>query len=126
MEINKMYPIEKYNFVVYDKKNSDNTISKIVVALSTYCGKVIKGVAKCSSEDEFDIEKGKKLAAARCDFKVCQKRTKRAKMKHSNALNQLLKAEAYYYKMENYYKDSIKESLDSLQRLSELGKEYNK
>jgi hypothetical protein len=121
-----MYPIEKYNFVVYDKKNIDGTVSKNVVALSTYCGKVIKGIAKCSSGDEFDLEKGKKLAAARCDLKVCQKRAKRAKMKRIEALNQFSRAGDYYNKMENYYKDSLKESLDSLQRLSELEEAYSK
>ena len=49
-----------------------------VIAVSTYAKKTVRGVAKCSSADTFDEEKGKKLAAARCNLKVSQKRYDRA------------------------------------------------
>ena len=65
----KKFPFEKYKFVV--TKN-------MVVALSTYEGKCVRGVAKCDPVDTFDEEKGKKLAAARCNAKVCSKRLLRA------------------------------------------------
>ena len=45
-----------------------------VVAVSTYAGETVRGVAKCAPEDEFDLAKGKKLAAARCAKKVAKKR----------------------------------------------------
>lgn len=84
-----MYPIEKYQFKVYEKTNKDNSKSSVVVALSTYCGKVVKGVAKCMESDSFSLETGKKLAAARCDLKVCIKRKNRAMKKCMKLLSKL-------------------------------------
>jgi len=43
-------------------------------------GKPVRGVAKCAPNDEFDINKGKELAAARCNLKVAQKRVKKANL----------------------------------------------
>ena len=42
----------------------------VVVAVASYAGRTIRGVAKCSDQDEFDLETGKKLAAARCAMKI--------------------------------------------------------
>ena len=65
------YTNDKYTYFVADKQ-------KKVVAVSTYAGKIVRGVAKCDPRDEFSIETGKKLAAARCNLKVATKRAKRA------------------------------------------------
>lgn len=48
----------------------------IVVAVSSYGGEKVRGVAKCAPEDGFDLEKGKKLAIARCALKIAKKRVK--------------------------------------------------
>ena len=69
------YPIDKYQFYLARKINGD---PYRVVAVSTYEGRTVRGVAKCDPRDEFNIEKGKMLAAARCNAKVAQKRAKRA------------------------------------------------
>lgn len=47
-----------------------------VVAVASYAGKRVRGVAKCSDKDEFDLAKGKKLAAARCNLKIAKMREK--------------------------------------------------
>ena len=47
-----------------------------VVAVASYAGKRVRGVAKCSEMDEFDLEKGEKLAAARCNLKIAKMREK--------------------------------------------------
>lgn len=65
----KEYPLDKYRYVVVGNK---------VIAISTYACKTVKGVAKCDPVDNFDLEKGKKLAAARCNEKVAKLRLKRA------------------------------------------------
>ena len=65
-----------------DTKNSDGQTVKKVIAISTYAGKPVRGVAICSVHDEFDLEKGKKLAAARCNAKV-------AKLRYKNSSAQL-------------------------------------
>lgn len=50
-----------------------------VICVSHYAGKAVVGVAKCDVEnDSFDLEKGKKLAAARCDAKLMKKKLQRA------------------------------------------------
>lgn len=46
----------------------------IVVAVASYAGRTIRGVAKCNELDEFDFETGKELAAARCAVKIAKER----------------------------------------------------
>ena len=66
-----MFPIEKYKFIILEKDRK-------VIALSTYAGRTVRGVAVCAENDTFDVQKGKELAAARCALKVAQKRLNRA------------------------------------------------
>ena len=47
-----------------------------VYCMTFYAGKTVKGVAKRDPEDEFDLEAGKKLAKARCNYKLRQKQLK--------------------------------------------------
>ena len=63
----------EYKYKIDEKKRT-------IVAMSTFAGKVIAGVARCAPSDEFDIETGKKIAAARCSVKVAEKRMKRARL----------------------------------------------
>lgn len=53
-------------------------VNNMVVAVSSFAGKKVRGVAKCNPNDTFDIEKGKALAEARCAEKIAKKRLKRA------------------------------------------------
>ena len=115
-----MYPIEKYQFKVFEQKNEDGTKSSVVIALSTYAGKVVKGVAKCIATDPFDLEKGKQLAAARCDYKVCSKRLKRAKKKNEDARDLLEEALKYNRQMSRHYYDVFSEYSNSEDRLKKI------
>ena len=49
-----------------------------MICESTYAGRTVKGIAKCSPEDEFDYEYGCNLALARCDAKIAEKKIKNA------------------------------------------------
>lgn len=91
------YPIEKYKFYFAPNK---------VVAVSTYEGKIVRGVAKCDPRDEFDAELGKQLAAARCNQKIAQKRVKRASKQYDNAANALTKASKHMASMTDYFQDA--------------------
>ena len=104
--------MSKYKFYHYTNKLGQNT----VVAISSYCGRTVKGYAKCNPEDTFDLEKGKKLAAARCNFIIAQKRNKRAKQKYAEAATELNKLHRFADKMQNYYSDSTL-ALDEARRL---------
>lgn len=70
------YPIEKYKCAVKNSYVDAEGVAHgpVVYMISHYAGEVVKGSAKCSPEDEFDLEYGKRLAAARCNEKVVEKR----------------------------------------------------
>lgn len=60
-----------------------------VIALSSYAGRTVRGIAKCHPNDTFDVEYGKKLAAARCNEKIAIKRHKAAEKKYYKLAAQL-------------------------------------
>ena len=99
----KNYPIEKYQFKTYTDKPSG---TKVVVAISTYAGHIVRGVAKCSPEDKFDMTKGKELAAARCAKKIALRREVRAAKKLAEAKAALEAAEKKYDDMLIYSQDA--------------------
>ena len=80
---------------------------RTVIALSHYAGRTVRGVAKCSPEDEFDVEFGKKLAAARCDLKIAMKRRNRAAERYTNAMDVRQMAEANYMDCRDFYFDAF-------------------
>lgn len=52
-----------------------------IIAISSFAGRDVKGIAKCDPRDTYSEQKGLALAEARCDNKICNKRVKRAKVK---------------------------------------------
>lgn len=92
-----MYPLSKYKF--YRQGNK-------VIAVSTYAGRTVRGVAKCDESDSFDLEKGKQLAAARCAQKIAFKRFQRAEQKLDEAQSAVWDAEDYRDRMDSYYGDA--------------------
>ena len=100
------YDLSKYDYVEHEV----NGVTEIL-AISTYAGKTVKGKAKCDPRDKanYSIEKGKALAAARCNSKVSAKRVNRATRKVAEAKDQLADAKAYLEKMQNYLADSQKD-----------------
>lgn len=66
-----------------------------IIAISTYAGRTVRGIAKCHPNDKFDEEFGKKLAAARCNKKIADKRYARSlkKFHEVDALLRFFKAE---------------------------------
>lgn len=120
-----MYPLEKYNYLTYDQTNKDGTTSKVVVALSTYKGKVIKGVAKCSESDEYSFEYGKRLAAARCDAKICRKRCFDTVKKAGVISRKLDDLHHYYEKVSIKCIEDATESVKAEMRLNRIRQELN-
>lgn len=78
----------------------------IVVAVSSFAGKTVRGVAKCGPNDEFDVEKGKELARARCAKKIAEKRFKRAAKKYDEARQTLNEALNHFRNMERYFSEA--------------------
>lgn len=80
---------------------------KTVVAVSTYAGKTVRGVAKCDPADEFTLETGKKLAGARCNVKIAARRVKNAENKRAEAIAALEAAQKRVAEMNAYYDDAV-------------------
>lgn len=87
----------------YKYYNSDNK----VIAVSTFAGKPVRGVAKCNPNDTFSLEDGKALAEVRCDKKIATKRLKSAKAKLENALAVVKAARAFADNMIKYYDTAV-------------------
>ena len=97
------YPLEKYKYVKHERK--DGSIETI--AISTYAGKTVRGVAVCHPTDTYDEMTGKRLAAARCNAKIAEKRYRRACKQHVEAVEIFGLAEDYLNDMINYAADSF-------------------
>lgn len=109
-----MKNMRKVKYKIYTNANND------IIAVSTYAGKVVKGVAKCDPRDTFDFETGKKIAEARCAKKIADKREKRAREKYQKAQAQAAEAVKYLEKMENYLKDSCEEVAEAEDALEQI------
>lgn len=64
--------MSRYEYYVNDKKQE-------VYCVTKYENETVKGIAKCSPEDKFDLEKGKRLAKARCVKKLYNKKLNHAR-----------------------------------------------
>ena len=93
----KHFPIEGYHFYQHGNR---------VIAVTTYAGRKVRGVAVCASDDAFDLEYGKRLAAARCNYKVAQKRRERATGKVYEAIHAFEKADRELQKYRQYFYDA--------------------
>lgn len=110
----KNFPLEKYRF--YEAGNK-------IIAVSTYGGKIVRGVSICHPEDTFNKETGKRLAAARCNEKVAAKRYARAQAKYIEALNERDAAIRHLDEMKEYMNDSFVAMNEAAQACDNLIKE---
>jgi hypothetical protein len=113
------YPLDKYKFVFKTGKNGNHQ----VMAISTYGGRTVRGVASCAVGDEFSLDRGKELAAARCNLKVAQKRLKRAKSRKEDAMLDLRQAHIQADKMTSYVADSMANVYQAEDELNRILKE---
>ena len=105
-----MIDVNKYECFGYDEKNPDGSVRcHCVKAISTYAGKTVAGYAKCHPDDEWNWEKGKELAIARCAAKIAKKRLARATIKVAEAQCIMDDAVCYLNDMTEYFADSADE-----------------
>ena len=77
-----------------------------VIAVSSFAGQTVRGVAKCNPADGFDSEKGAALASARCGVKIAEKRMKRAYNKVDEAKAMVDAAISHLSDMMKYQSDA--------------------
>lgn len=99
-----MFDMNKYKFYSFERNGV-----RMVSAVSTYAGKTVRGTAKCDPRDNFDMDSGKRLAAARCSAKVAEKRVIRSAKKLAEARAQMASANKYFEDMAEYYQRSCAE-----------------
>ena len=99
--------IKNPSYRIYETPNK-------VIAVSSFAGQTVRGVAKCNPADNFDPEKGAALAAARCGVKIAEKRVKRAYSKVDEAKDIVDTAIAHLSEMMKYQADA-EASLNSAQ-----------
>lgn len=93
---------KRYKYVLYrDKRNI-----RCIMCISHYAGQPVRGIAKCNPVDPYDEEYGKRLAKARCDQKVAEKRVRRAHMKLAKAQRHRVQAQLEEARMVNYLKEA--------------------
>ena len=95
-----------YQFYQFDHKRADGTTCIRIVAVSSFAGKPVKAHADCHPNDEFDLDYGMALAAARCGEKIAAKRCKRAYNKVDEAQAMVNAALAHLQKMMKYEADA--------------------
>ena len=105
-----MIDVNQYECFGYDEKLPDGSIRcHCVKAISTYAGKTEAGYAMCHPDDQWDWEKGKALAIARCAAKIAKRRLARASMKVAEAQCIMDDAVCYLNDMTEYFADSADE-----------------
>ena len=115
-----MFDVNKYKCYAFESVREDGTKVPTVVAISTYAGKTVKGYAKLNPNDEFNWEKGRALAIARCNAKIAAKRANRAAMKLAEAQDMLDAATAHLVDMVNYFNDSVADSANAQTMIAEI------
>ena len=113
---------DKYNYVDHTPKGSD---VREIIALSTYCGKVVKGSAKCDPRDTFDSTTGETLAALRCYEKVAERRMRNASDKVKEAQAKIAAAKKELEKAWKYQEHAQKEYDEASKLLVEFYKTLN-
>lgn len=91
-----------------------------VIALSTYGGRTVRGVAKCHPGDTFNEEVGKALAAARCNEKVAAKRYARANQKYKEMCKEYQEYMNKVQKTCDYLRDSYEAYKEAKKIVSEV------
>ncbi len=94
----KNYPLDKYRYYTAGNK---------IIAVSTYGGKTVRGVAICHPDDNFNLELGKQLAAARCNEKIAAKRYARATRRYHDAVIATVEANEHLSRMASYHNDAF-------------------
>ena len=110
----KEFPLERYKFFV---------VKNMVVAVSSFAGHRVRATAKADPRDKFDIEKGKKLAAARCNLKVAEKRKKHAKKQYDALMKEYRELAERVHAKRKYFSDSCLSESEAIFNLEKVLKE---
>ena len=109
---------KKYHFYY----NEDN---QTVVCTTLYKCQMVRGIAKCDPEDEFDLELGKKFAYLRCRAKFTRKKFKHALKVERDAFVVANKAKYRLDKAREFASDSEMQLVNAMVELNEFETKMN-
>ena len=78
---------EGHKYRIYANTTSPTGLK--VIAVSSFAGKTVKGIAKCAPEDTPDLETGIMLAILRCNAKIAYKKVNRIAKRYEDARKQV-------------------------------------
>lgn len=113
-----MIDISKYKFYTDED-------ARVVVALSTFAKKPVRGKAKCDPRDEFSNGDGMLLAAARCNKRIAEKRAHNAETRLAAAIEEFEKAKKHLDKMKSYREDAVVRLNQARADLEEIESSYS-
>lgn len=96
-----------------------------ILAISSFAGKTVKGVAKLDPRDSFDPTSGEELAKARCRSKIAQRRLKWAEKRLLDCEDQVNLAYANHNKALEYYYAAMNEDFVSSGELRKIEDDLN-
>lgn len=106
---------DKYHFYYHEE-------NRAIVCTTLYKGQMVRGIAKCDPEDEFNLEAGKKFAYLRCKTKFARKKLRRALKARDVAFIAMNKASHHFEKAREFVEDSelsLNAVLDELKAFEE-------
>lgn len=98
--------------------------SRKVICITKYHGKTIRGIAKCSENDAWDVEKGKKLAFQRCYCNFLTKQLQYLSSCESRAEGEYQRAKRERDKIVEIQNRVAEEYMQCFHRLITMGREY--
>ena len=97
-----------------------DTKNRMVIAATHYAGRTLRATAKCSPEDTFDIEYGKRLAMARCEQKKAKIKVRNASAKYLEASENFIKAKKRLAEMQQYFTDAVDQYDDTVDIIKDI------
>ena len=109
---------KKYHFYYHEE-------NRTIVCTTTYKGQMVRGIAKCDPDDDFDLDDGKKLAYLRCKTKFARKKIKRALKAERDAFVVANRAKYNLDKACEFVSDSEIQLEDAINELKEFEAKLN-
>ena len=99
---------------------TNNKGQKVVLCLTSYRGKTVKGKAVCVPEDNYDEEFGKELARKRCEIEYYRRRV-RDTYSYKEQLNyEIRKAKSNFNKADDIFRKSCLRYMDAVEGLKKI------
>lgn len=106
-------------YTLYTNSNKD------IIAVATYDGQSVRGVAKCDPRDEYNYEFGAALATARCAEKVAKRHYTKLAQELAEIDELLESVQIYRDKVANLYEKAVADLISANHTANEIYNSVN-